>query len=200
MDFRLSPEQEEFRRTVARFVDAEVAPVAQAIDEAGEFPRALFRRLGREGRLRAQASGDQFDRPNFAPAMGETALLAGYRKLLATLYSEEGYFRRCVLHLETAPARPTALRQGCLAALVRAVFWLGIVGGRRRWFWRLVLLGLRRGGISGLAKGVTLAVLGEHLVRYTHEEVLPRLDRRLAELRQHAQAGAGLGRTAAASW
>jgi alkylation response protein AidB-like acyl-CoA dehydrogenase len=41
MDFRLSAEQEEFRRTVARFVDAEVAPVAHAIDEAGEFPRAL---------------------------------------------------------------------------------------------------------------------------------------------------------------
>ena len=29
MDFRLSPEQEEFRKAVARFVDAEVAPVAR---------------------------------------------------------------------------------------------------------------------------------------------------------------------------
>ena len=51
MDFRLSAEQEEFRRAVARFVDAEVAPVAHAIDEAGEFPRALFRRLGEQGYL-----------------------------------------------------------------------------------------------------------------------------------------------------
>src|SRR5687768_10979171 len=51
MDFRLSPEQEEFRRTVARFVDAEVAPVARGLDEAGEFPRALFRRLGEQGYL-----------------------------------------------------------------------------------------------------------------------------------------------------
>jgi alkylation response protein AidB-like acyl-CoA dehydrogenase len=48
---RLTAEQEEFRRTVARFVDAEVAPVAQAIDDAGEFPRALFRRLGDLGYL-----------------------------------------------------------------------------------------------------------------------------------------------------
>ena len=46
-----SPEQEEFRRAVARFVDAEVAPVAHEIDEAGEFPRALFRRLGEQGYL-----------------------------------------------------------------------------------------------------------------------------------------------------
>jgi alkylation response protein AidB-like acyl-CoA dehydrogenase len=48
---RLEPEQEEFRRSVARFVDAEVAPVADALDEAGEFPRALFSRLGALGYL-----------------------------------------------------------------------------------------------------------------------------------------------------
>ncbi len=44
-----TPEQEEFRRAVARFVDAEVAPAAQAIDESAEFPKALFRRLGELG-------------------------------------------------------------------------------------------------------------------------------------------------------
>lgn len=44
-------EQEEFRRTVARFVDAEVVPAARAIDENAEFPRALFRRLGELGYL-----------------------------------------------------------------------------------------------------------------------------------------------------
>jgi alkylation response protein AidB-like acyl-CoA dehydrogenase len=42
-------EQEEFRRAVGRWVDAEVTPAAQAIDEAGEFPRALFRRIGELG-------------------------------------------------------------------------------------------------------------------------------------------------------
>ena len=46
-----SPEQEEFRRSVARFVDAEVVPVADKLDEAGEFPRALFTRLGELGYL-----------------------------------------------------------------------------------------------------------------------------------------------------
>ena len=47
----LSPEQEAFRRTVARFVDAEVVPVAGTLDERGEFPRALFARLGELGYL-----------------------------------------------------------------------------------------------------------------------------------------------------
>ena len=48
---RFTPEQEEFRRAVARFVDAEVAPAAEALDERAEFPRALFERLGELGYL-----------------------------------------------------------------------------------------------------------------------------------------------------
>jgi alkylation response protein AidB-like acyl-CoA dehydrogenase len=48
---RLTAEQEEFRRTVARFVDAEVVPAADVLDERAEFPSALFRRLGELGYL-----------------------------------------------------------------------------------------------------------------------------------------------------
>jgi alkylation response protein AidB-like acyl-CoA dehydrogenase len=51
MDFRLTEEQEAFRKAVARFVDAEIAPVADRLDEAGEFPRELFRKLGEQGYL-----------------------------------------------------------------------------------------------------------------------------------------------------
>ena len=46
-----TPDQEQFRKSVARFVDAEVAPVAQALDERAEFPSALFRRVGELGYL-----------------------------------------------------------------------------------------------------------------------------------------------------
>ena len=46
-----TPEQEDFRKTVARFVDAEVVPEADAIDASGEFPRKLFRRVGELGYL-----------------------------------------------------------------------------------------------------------------------------------------------------
>lgn len=51
MEFRLTEEQEAFRRAVARFVDTEVVPVADRVDEAGEFPWPLFRRLGELGYL-----------------------------------------------------------------------------------------------------------------------------------------------------
>jgi alkylation response protein AidB-like acyl-CoA dehydrogenase len=48
---RFTPEQEEFRRAVARFVDAEVVPAADEIDESAVFPRTLFTRLGELGYL-----------------------------------------------------------------------------------------------------------------------------------------------------
>jgi alkylation response protein AidB-like acyl-CoA dehydrogenase len=51
VDFRLTGEQEAFRRAVARFVEAEVVPVADRLDQAGEFPRELFRKLGAQGYL-----------------------------------------------------------------------------------------------------------------------------------------------------
>ena len=42
---KFTPEQEEFRKSVARFVDAEVVPVAAAIDERGvkRIPRGFIR-------------------------------------------------------------------------------------------------------------------------------------------------------------
>ena len=151
---------------------------------------ALWRRLEREGRLRARPTGDQFDRPNFEPRMGEETLVAGYARLLAALYDDEAYFARCGRHLDEAPIRSSALRPDAVATLARAVWRLGILGPRRRGFWRLAYKGLRKGGVAGLAKGVTLAVLGEHLVRYTREDVLPRLADRLRDIRAEERASA----------
>jgi alkylation response protein AidB-like acyl-CoA dehydrogenase len=48
---RFTPEQEEFRRTIGRFVDGEVVPEADRIDASGEFPTRLFCRLGELGYL-----------------------------------------------------------------------------------------------------------------------------------------------------
>jgi benzylmalonyl-CoA dehydrogenase len=47
----LTPEQEQFRKSVARFVDAEVVPHADTLDERAEFPRELFKKLGAQGWL-----------------------------------------------------------------------------------------------------------------------------------------------------
>jgi len=152
----------------------------------------LWRRLEREGRLRGAPSGDQFDRPNFAPTMDERTLLGGYRSLLAALYSPEMFFRRCALHLDTVRIRRGAVAHsvgnGSLGALGRAVWGLGVRGRRRRLFWRLVARGLRR-GTGLLPRAINFAIVGESLIRYTEEVVLPRIDAALAEL-DRASSGA----------
>jgi radical SAM superfamily enzyme YgiQ (UPF0313 family) len=155
---------------------------------------ALWRRLEGEGRLRRASSGDQFDRPNFTPRMPEERLVAGYRRILAEIYSAEAYYRRCRIQIERAPARSSPLRAGSARALARAVWRLGLRGPRRAHFWRLAWHGLRR-GTGAFARAITLAILGEHFLRYTAEQVLPRLDAALAEIRAGP---AGASRQAAA--
>jgi len=153
----------------------------------------LWRRLDKEARLRNVPSGDQFERPNFDPAMDERTLVAGYRRLLASLYGDDAYYDRCERFFASARATRGTPADGALAALARAIWGIGIRGRRRLRFWRLLLQSLRH-GLSGLPKAVTLAVVGEHMIRYTEEVVLPRLDQALAELSGRTGAAAlGLG-------
>lgn len=49
MNFELTEQQRLFQASAAEFVDRHVAPRAEAIDEAGEFPRELFEMLGAQG-------------------------------------------------------------------------------------------------------------------------------------------------------
>lgn len=51
MDFSFSKEQESFRRSVRKFVDKEVAPAAQTMDETGAFPQELFEQCAKNGYL-----------------------------------------------------------------------------------------------------------------------------------------------------
>jgi radical SAM superfamily enzyme YgiQ (UPF0313 family) len=159
----------------------------------------LWRRLEREGRLRADATGDQFDRTNFETTMPEEQLVAGYRDLLAALFSADGFFGRCEKSLRMNPGVSGAASGGrdALAALARATWRIGIRGDpdRRRWFWRLLRLGLSR-GTAAAAHAVEFSILGEHFIRYTAEEVLPRLERRLSEIRSEASGGVRRGMAA----
>ena len=149
----------------------------------------LWRRLEREGRLRGRATGDQFDRTNFETTMGDEALVSAYRDLLAALFTPAAFSDRCARHLAMAPLRRTPLRKGELRAAWRGLWRIGIRGQRerRREFWRLLRAALPRGP-AAIAKAVTFSILAEHFVRYTHEEVLPRLDRRLEEIRREREA------------
>jgi alkylation response protein AidB-like acyl-CoA dehydrogenase len=77
VDFRLSEEQELFRQSVAQFVEREVIPVAAEIDEAGEFPRDLFKKCAGAGyfglRYPEEMGGGQADALTFALMLEEIA-------------------------------------------------------------------------------------------------------------------------------
>ncbi len=145
----------------------------------------LWRRLEAEGRLRGQSWGDNCDRPNFVPAQDERTLLAGYRRLLATLYAPGSYYARCALALDQLPLRARAVADaggavGTLATVARIAWGIGVRSPRRLHFWRLVAHALRR-GVGALPRALALAVVGESLIPYTQDVVLPRLDRSIAE-------------------
>ena len=108
---------------------------------------ALWRRLEREGRLRAHSDGDAFARPNFTPMMSERELLEGYAELLAALYTPEAYYRRSAAVVEriAAPVRPGPLLLRDVQTALRSVVLLGLLGSRRLHFWRLLASALPRG-------------------------------------------------------
>ena len=142
---------------------------------------ALWRRLEREGRLRCDASGDQFGRPNFQPVLDERMLLEGYRNLLASIYEPEDFYRRCeIVVREIGPGRARRLSLEAVGMFLRVLLGVGVLSPRRLLFWRLFFKAIGRP--YAFAKAMALAVQGEHLIRYTREDVLPRINQALAEL------------------
>jgi hypothetical protein len=157
---------------------------------------ALWRRLKAEGRLRQRSNGDPFSRPNFAPAMSEEALLRGYAELMAWLYSPEEYYGRCEAYLRrvgsVSASRASTL--GKVGVCLRAIWHVGVRSPRRRLFWRLLGRALLRGQ-SKLRQAVVHAVQGEHLINYTREHVVPRMEAALAEARAEVEASRMAQRT-----
>lgn len=166
-----------------RFIERSSIPLAM-IGLLSALPGTrLTKRLEREGRLRTRSSGDQFERPNFAPVMDEAQLLAGYAGLLRSVYSRDAFYARCERHLALAPWRSErrASLEG-LGDLARASWLLGVRGGSARPYRRLLARAARRGP-AALEFAVVHALMGEHLVRYTDEVVLPRIEAASAAVR-----------------
>ena len=85
-----TPEHETFREMVRRFVDKEIAPFAHAWDEAGEFPRELYRKAAKFGLLGLgfpeEFGGTPADRFMWIVAVQELAR-AGSGGVSASLFS-----------------------------------------------------------------------------------------------------------------
>ena len=81
MDFELTEEQEMIRRMVRDFAEKEIAPVAGEMDEKGEFPWEIIRKMAPLGFLGLpipeEYGGAGVDNVSFAIAMEEIARASG---------------------------------------------------------------------------------------------------------------------------
>ena len=88
--FQDSPEEADFRAGVRAFVEREVAPHVAAWDEAGEFPRVLYRRAAQLGLLQLgypEALGGTPCGLRFRLIAAEEIARAGSGGLMASLFS-----------------------------------------------------------------------------------------------------------------
>ncbi len=153
----------------------------------------LERRLVREGRLVERASGETFGRANFKTMLPEPTLLQTYRDALEQIYRPEAYFDRCMRALELRPQSASTFSLPWRYALrcVLSSIWLqGVTGNYRKSYWRFMGRVLRRAP-RRIARAVALAIAGEHMIRYTAEAVLPRLDLAIEDARREESEAAG---------
>ena len=125
----------------------------------------LWHRLKSENRLQVTLSGDNTDGTiNFIPRMDREKLIAGYRKIVRTIYSPRYFYQRASRFLEHyRPLRKHRLRRGDFKPFVRSIFYLGVLGnGISQWyFWKMLFKSVIRHRQS-FAEAMTLMVYGYH--------------------------------------
>lgn len=128
----------------------------------------LWHRLKKENRLADNCSGDNTDGSiNFIPRMDKAKLIAGYNKIVKTIYSPRHYYQRVNEFLKTYKPIPIIRKNKYslqrLKALLKSVFYIGILGnGASQWYyWKLMLKSLLFYRKS-FAEAMTLMVYGYH--------------------------------------
>jgi radical SAM superfamily enzyme YgiQ (UPF0313 family) len=128
----------------------------------------LWRRLSEEGRILRKSLGDNTAAAlNFIPRMDTDTLLAGYRDVMASLYSPTEYFERArALLTRLGPSPKLRLGSSEYFALFRSFIRQGIFARYRKTYWKFLGSALfRRRRHLGLA--VTLAIMGHHFFTLT---------------------------------
>ena len=133
----------------------------------------LWRRLEKEGRLLDVSTGNNTDcTVNFVPRMEMDRLVAGYKRILRTIYSPKEYYRRALdclsrFHQDRIEPRQSSLR-GDIRSFFSLVYTLGIRDHSRTEFWGY-FYHLVRHHTRDIAHGLTLAAMGYHFREVTRK-------------------------------
>jgi alkylation response protein AidB-like acyl-CoA dehydrogenase len=94
MDFALSPQHLDIRRTVRDFADREIAPVAGELERRGEFPHDLIRRAAELGLLGVpypeEVGGTGLDTLAYAITIEELARASGSVAIIVSAHTSLG--------------------------------------------------------------------------------------------------------------
>ncbi len=104
------------------------------------FGTPLYERLAAEGRLLHEMSGDNTDgSTNIVPRMDAEVLRNGYREIVRKIYSPKLFYERVKIFLENYnPAvRLQKIDFQEFLALLRSIYYLGIKGVERLYYWKL---------------------------------------------------------------
>jgi radical SAM superfamily enzyme YgiQ (UPF0313 family) len=102
----------------------------------------LYKRMLKEGRLIKEASGHNTDMTlNFIPKMDPNTLMQGIKGLTSKIYSPKFYYKRVKKFLrefQPIPGKIKGLEFNQITAFFKSIFYLGVVGKERFYFWNLL--------------------------------------------------------------
>jgi hypothetical protein len=125
----------------------------------------LYQRLKGEGRLLNSFTGNNIDFSiNFVPKMDYEKLIRGYKQILDTIYSPKEYYERIRTFLrgyEPPRTKPGKVQIYQLKAFFRSIWFIGIKGKAKSYYWRLFISYLMKSPPK-FARFILLSVYGYH--------------------------------------
>ncbi len=140
----------------------------------------LYRRLQKENRLLEHFSGDNTDFSlNFIPKMNYETLIHGYKHVLDTIYSPKQYYERVRTFLkEYKPQKGegrSRLRFHHIEGFLKSMWFLGVRGEGRRYYWKLFVYTLLKYPRS-FPLTIILSVFGFHFRKVAEKFSSPSIE------------------------
>ncbi|MBO8131974.1 MAG: B12-binding domain-containing radical SAM protein [Candidatus Marinimicrobia bacterium] len=125
----------------------------------------LYRKLKGENRLLNNPTGDNTDFSiNFIPKLQFDTLIAGYRRLLKSIYIPKFYYRRVIEFLKDYEPKNNRLFHfdiRHLEAFIKSIVRLGLIGKERIHYWKLLFWTIFKRP-RHIVLAVTFAIYGFH--------------------------------------
>lgn len=125
----------------------------------------LYKKLKKDGRILNAATGNNTDSTlNFVPIIDKDILLAGYKKVLNTIYNPKNYYNRIITYLNEYKefARGSKFSFSLkIKAISRSIWRMGVIEKDKIYFWKMILWTLvhKPGMIS---EAITQSIYGYH--------------------------------------